>query len=112
MEVEQIAEVCHEVNRALCNTLGEAGQLPWNQAAGWQKESAINGVKAALKGNTPDQSHESWMREKVSLGWTYGPVKSETNKTHPCMLPRSELPATQRLKDDLFVAICNALKEA
>lgn len=50
-------------------------------------------------------SHNSWMAEKLSDGWTYGPVKDVEKKEHPCMVPYGDLPALQRYKDALFVTI-------
>ncbi len=37
--------------------------------------------------------HESWMRDKASEGWRYGPVTSISEKTHPLMRPWDDLPA-------------------
>ena len=35
--VEQIAEVTHEVNRALCLAFGDASQKAWQDAPEWQR---------------------------------------------------------------------------
>lgn len=44
MKIEQIAEVCHETNRAYCRTIGDDSQQPWLAAPEWQRTSAVNGV--------------------------------------------------------------------
>jgi hypothetical protein len=108
---EQIAELCHEVNRDYCRITGDDSQVRWADAPDWQKSSAINGVAGALAGNTPEQSHESWLAEKRATGWTYGPVKDAEKKQHPCFVPYAELPPEQRVKDALFVAVVRACRE-
>ena len=106
---ERIARVCHEANRAWSVAHGDLSHHPWDAAPDWQRQSAIAGVKVALSGATPEQLHESWTAAKVADGWTYGPVKDETAKTHPCLLPYAQLPSEQRRKDALFAAVTTAL---
>jgi len=107
----EIASIAHEANRAYCAALGDDSQPAWEDAPDWQRESARNGVEAILAGRvqSPEQSHESWLREKTDAGWRYGPVKDPEQKTHPCFLPYGELPEAQRRKDALFFAIVKAL---
>lgn len=73
------------------------------------RKSAEVGVLGVINGNTPEQSHDEWTRFKVSHGWTLGPVKDEATKQHPLLVPYDELPASQRVKDSLFVNIVRAL---
>lgn len=111
MTVEQIAMVCHETNRAYCAAMGDTTQLPWDQAPEWQRTSAINGV--AFHRDNPDakpsDSHESWLREKTTAGWKYGPVKDAAKKEHPCCVPYDQLPVEQQIKDALFIAVIRAI---
>ncbi len=111
LTVEDIAEVCHETNRAYCAKLGDNSQKPWSEAPDWQAESAINGVKFHLENPTADDaaSHENWMREKVEAGWIYGEEKNEELKTHHCIVPFNELPLAQQTKDKLFRSTVHAL---
>ena len=109
MNVENIARVCHEANRAYCAANGDLSQAPWDEAPDWQRTSAVKGVAGALNGNTPEQSHEGWLTEKRETGWTYGEVKDPEAKTHPCFVPYADLPPEQKFKDALFVAVVNAL---
>jgi hypothetical protein len=114
-EIDIIAQVCHEANRAYALATGE--QLTqvhpsWAQAPEEIRLSARIGVRAALDGATPRELHESWCTSKRDAGWTYGAVRDNTAKVHPCLVAYHELPAVQRRKDALFHAIVNALKEA
>ncbi len=115
MNVEQIAEVAHETNRAYCITQGDGSQPMWEHAFDWQKKSAINGVRFHL--DNPEAgcsgSHENWLKEKYADGWKYGEVKDPEKKEHPCCVPYEELPrklVEQRVKDALFVGVVRALK--
>lgn len=109
---EACARAAHEANRAYCIAIGDTSQPPWETAPEWQKSSARNGVSGALAGNTPEQSHESWMAEKAATGWKYGPVKDPEKREHPCFVPYAELPEAQRAKDDLFIATVRAMYAA
>lgn len=108
---EKVACVCHEANRAYCQTIGDYSQPSWGEAPDWQKESAIKGVglHAAHPGTMPEESHEAWVHAKETEGWVYGPTKDVVNKKHPCMVPYGKLPADQQMKDAIFTAICRAM---
>lgn len=107
-----IARVCHEVNRAYCKALGDESQLPWDNAPEWQKSSAINGVRFILANDSapPSASHDSWLKEKVSQGWKYGPVKDPEKKEHPCCVPYDELPVEQKAKDYIFGSVVRSIR--
>lgn len=47
--------------------------------------------------------HERWMDERLAVGWRVGPVKDEIEKTHPDLVPWSELPEKVRDIDRSFV---------
>lgn len=109
-EIEGIARVCHDANRAWQIASGDPAVSPaWDDAPDWQRASAVDGVHKALNGATGEQLHQDWCDFKTNDGWVYGAVKDETAKTHPCLVPYSELPAEQLRKDDLFAAIVAAL---
>lgn len=83
---DTIAQVAHEANRAYCHSMGDSSQLPWAKAPEWQRESAMNRVRFHL--------------ERHIAGKPANP--SESHNSH------EELPAEQRLKDDLFAGIVAA----
>ena len=113
MHIDQIASVCHEANRAYCQSLGDESQPPWDLAPVWQQESAIKGVEAikADPDREPKASHESWMRHRLGDGWTYHTEKDVEKKQHPCMLSFDKLPREQQAKDFIFLAIARSLLE-
>lgn len=111
MNTKYIARVCHEINRAYCEAIGDTSQPKWEDAPDWQKSSAMNGVDFTIANPqaTPADSHKSWLAEKEREGWRYGPVKDPTTKEHPCFVPYEELPIEQRVKDHLFQAVVRIL---
>jgi hypothetical protein len=112
MTVQQIAQVCHEINRSFCIAMDDFSQLPWDEAPEWQKESAIKGVEFHLANPQagPAASHESWMEQKLFDGWKYGDVKDAEAKTHPCIVDFEKLPKEQQAKDYLFRQVVHSLK--
>ena len=113
--ITEIARIAHETNRVYCQSLGDYSQEQWNFCEQWQRDSAINGVKAIENGTVvvPKDSHENWMKEKYDKGWKYGPVKNTDKSvgalTHPCLVPFDKLPDAQRTKDFLFFFITKIL---
>lgn len=107
-----IAKVCHQANKAYCESQGDLSQPDWADAPEWQEQSAINGVKFRLENPDagPDAMHNNWSAEKVADGWVYGEVKDAEKKTHPCLVPFDQLSLFQQKKDKLFSAIVDALK--
>lgn len=109
--LDRIARVCHEVNRAYCQALGDNSQPAWEEAPEWQRVSARMGVDLHLSGDFgPEASHIAWMRQKQEEGWVYGSVKNPELKQHPCMVPFADLPREQQAKDFIFRAVVHALK--
>ena len=111
-QVDRIAKLCHEVNRAYCEGLGDFSQKHWDKATDDQRESARLGVQARLEQQlTPEEQHNLWMRHKLANGWVYGERKDEVAKKHPCIVPYSLLPEKQKIKDLLFGAIVDTMKD-
>jgi hypothetical protein len=109
--VQRAAKAAHEANRVLCLALGDTSQPAWEDAPDWQRNSAYSGVSmiAENPATTPEQSHEGWLKVKAADGWKYGEKKDPDKKEHPCFVPYSELPAPQRLKDEMFGLVVRAV---
>lgn len=107
MNEVEVAKICHEVNRAYCQAIGDDSQPAWEDAPEWQKQSAINGVILHVQNPdlTPEQSHQAWFDFKKADGWVYGTEKNVERKEHPCMVGYFDLPASQRIKDYLFKGV-------
>lgn len=108
MKIEDIAKICHEANKALCESQGDFTQAQWNVAEPWQRASVVAGVQQFIDEPkaTPETMHESWLEMKIAEGWQYGETKDARIKRHPCMVPYADLSKEQQTKDSLFLAIC------
>jgi RyR domain-containing protein len=106
MDVNDIARVCHEANRALQMIAGDPSPSPaWEDAPVWQRKASVDSVRSIQAGATPESLHESWRALRLAEGWVYGEVKDPEKKTHPCLVPYEELPQDQQLKDRVFCVI-------
>lgn len=103
--VDAIARLCHEANRAYCRCLGDNSHVSWDDTSDNIKNSTRSGVRFALANPdiTPEQSHANWLRDKAADGFVYGERKDNNAKTHPCFVPYEKLPVEQREKDRLFL---------
>lgn len=112
--IESIARVCHEANRAYCQTLGDNNHLSWDDSPEWVREPVRSGVQHALNNpnQTPEEVHETWLSHKTDDGWIYGPTKDPVAKTHPCCVPYSQLSENDRRKDLLFLSVVRAMSVA
>lgn len=43
--------------------------------------------------------HEVWARQRLSEGWTYGPMRDNEKKQHPDLIPYEELPEGEKAYD-------------
>lgn len=108
-----IALVAHSINAAYCTSLGDNSIPAWGDTTEQHKASLLAGVAMHIANPdaTPEQSHESWLAQKVAEGWVYGETKDADLKQHPCVRPYAELPPEQKAKDYLFRGVVHALKD-
>lgn len=68
MNIENVAKVCHEVNRAYCQALGDDSQIVWESAPDWQKNSYRNGPKGkSVPKRCLDHLDDEWVPEDTAL---------------------------------------------
>ncbi len=113
LSIEEIAKVCHQVNKSYCESHYDFSQSDWNNAPDWHKKSLINGVKFHIEHPDvlPSISHEQWLIEKEQEGWKYGIIKNIDKKEHPCFIPFDQLSNEQKSKDFIFKSIVNSLSQ-
>ena len=46
-----------------------------------------------------ENTHEVWSKGRMEEGWTYGPVRNDELKQHPCLISYSELPESEKEYD-------------
>jgi hypothetical protein len=113
--LELIAKACHEANRVLTGLVGDVPVQPsWEDAPQDMCESSLRGVEYAIAhpGATPEDQHSAWCADKRASGWVYGPAKDAAARTHPALVPYSELAPGTRAKDALFRSIVRALVDS
>ncbi len=59
----------------------------------------------------PEEAHDSWWEAYQQLGWVYGPVRDLEAKTHPDMAPFAELGWEERIKDAVYIALCEIARQ-
>ncbi|MEM1105156.1 MAG: RyR domain-containing protein [Pseudomonadota bacterium] len=108
---EAVAQTVHAALRAWSRAHGQTDLPPWSRAPKWMRESTRESVAYVLAnpGAGPGGQHAQWMDQKVRDGWRRGPVKDAERKTHPMLVPFAELPAFERAKDRLLIAIVTSL---
>lgn len=105
--IKALAKIVHDANRSYCEILGDFSQKPWSEAPGYNHTSAMKGIEAVVLNPsiTPEGIHDVWMEQKIADGWKYGPTKDYELKTHPSIVPYSELSHYEQFKD--FIVIYN-----
>ena len=58
-------------------------------------DSSLESLVEALAENV----HDTWAKGRMDDGWTYGPVRDDAKKHHPCIVPYNELPESEKEYD-------------
>jgi hypothetical protein len=59
----------------------------------------LNPVLIELTDLLAKNTHDVWAQQRIKDGWTYGPVRDDANKKHPCLVPYEELPKQEKEYD-------------
>uniref|UniRef100_H3CF57 Ryanodine receptor 3 n=1 Tax=Tetraodon nigroviridis TaxID=99883 RepID=H3CF57_TETNG len=49
-----------------------------------------------VRNKLAENIHELWGMNKIELGWTYGKIRDDNKRQHPCLVDFSKLPETER----------------
>ena len=52
-----------------------------------------------LREHLAENIHDVWAAQRIAQGWTYGPERDDTKKTHPCLVPYDRLPDSEKEYD-------------
>jgi hypothetical protein len=101
------AKLAHNLNNTLRGFLIEPPNVPWDELDEESKHRALVGVAFAAENPdlTPKECHAKWVETMANDGWRVGDNVDYVRKEHPSMVPYSQLPEPQKLKDQLFLAI-------
>ena len=53
----------------------------------------------ALTEKLAENTHDVWAKGRIEQGWKYGEARDDNNKLHPCLIPYSELPESEKEYD-------------
>ena len=46
-----------------------------------------------------ENAHDIWAAQRFGEGWTHGPKRDDASKQHPCLVPYSDLPDSEKQYD-------------
>lgn len=107
--IDNICRECHTANNSLRLTNNESELPDWEYLSQDLKDNTKNTVLQILDNPsyTAENAHDEWMKHKMTQGWVYGENKDDVKKTHPLLIPFSEMSDIDKLKDQLFIDIVN-----
>jgi hypothetical protein len=107
----KIARVMHESVRAWQKANGQASSPSWSRAPKWMRDASREAVLWRLDNPAAPASaqHDQWAAEKKAAGWKFGKTKNGVKKTHPMLVPYSDLPEVERRKDAMVGALIDSL---
>ena len=59
----------------------------------------LPGSLASLIEALAENVHDTWAKGRMDEGWTYGPVRDDAKKQHPCLVPYADLPESEKAYD-------------
>jgi hypothetical protein len=76
-----------------------------------ERSRRIDAMKLCAEVSLSDEErHESWCKMHTDMGWVHGPTFDPKAKTHPNLLPWSQLPPSVKVKAKIFDIIAKAAK--
>jgi len=108
-----IAKECHTKNNELMVMNGEEPKGDWESLDRATKFINLKSVIKALENPdlTAKDMHNEWINNKIADGWSYGEVKDEELKTHPLITDYDSMNPVDKMKDQVFIDVCNKHRE-
>ncbi len=110
LRLQVMAAAVHTAWFAFAQAAGQSAQ-PWEECPEYQKGDTLHLVRFYEAFDPRDLSldylsgtaHVVWMKKKIRDGWTFGPVRDASAKTHPSLIPFEQLPLAEQMKDRIVV---------
>ena len=70
LTIDALACIFHQVNKSICEAVGDYSQPEWDAAEQWQKDATLMSVQFALEhpDATPKDQHDQWLDAKLAAG--------------------------------------------
>ncbi len=52
-----------------------------------------------LQEKLAENNHDVWALQRINQGWTYGEMRDDAGKKHPCLVPYADLPESEKEYD-------------
>ncbi|ETE69863.1 Ryanodine receptor 3, partial [Ophiophagus hannah] len=65
-----------------------------------------------IRDKLAENIHELWGMNKIELGWTYGKIRDDNKRQHPCLVEFSKLPETEKNYNLQIYMMTNGYKPA
>lgn len=88
--------------------------VPWGEREQVFKEQFLEVIERQCgeqRSASPEELHDSWMQAYLAMGWVYGENHDREKKTHPDLVPYSQLGQLERDKDAVFIALCEIARQ-
>lgn len=87
---------------------------PWNEREDAFREQFLEVIDRQCgpqRSSSPEELHGSWMQAYFAMGWKYGETYDRDAKTHPDLVPYSQLGQLEQDKDAVFIALCEIARQ-
>lgn len=112
LTVNAVAAICHEANRQYCIQAGLDAGSPWTDLSADEQKPTLLSVEHLIKNPdvTPKSAHETWVKDRLDAGWTFGDTRDDDNKVHNLLVDYDQLAEADRVKDELILGVVNSLR--